>query len=102
MRISDWSSDVCSSDLACKAQKEYLLTRKQRLPRNLRSLQDRDSCLPRSGTAGDKLVTVGAKDSLLGFCKVHPSTPVSQRTDLHRLHPWRLAVEGEGHMGSYV
>src|SRR3546814_16038609 len=32
MRISDWSSDVCSSDLECKPLSFLLLSRRSRLP----------------------------------------------------------------------
>src|SRR3546814_19344903 len=55
MRISDWSSDVCSSDLCDSAQKVHVGARRVPVDRHHRHLsQDQRICRADGGTGADK------------------------------------------------
>src|SRR3546814_18961266 len=66
MRISDWSSDVCSSDLAVEHQ--YLVTEPiPGMPANLPTLRDPDRLVYYKPDAGGRLVIGGYEDDTVPF-----------------------------------
>src|SRR3546814_20359059 len=59
MRISDWSSDVCSSDLGRAAERERFARRQQREPVRTEGEPGRNGCAVRRHAARPALRAVG-------------------------------------------
>src|SRR3546814_10248471 len=76
MRISDWSSDVCSSDLAKDPQADY------------------EACFYRTPTGDYGFPTIGLKAAMVGACRFVDMKMTEARGAFH-IDGEMLTVQGE-------
>src|SRR3546814_12465235 len=82
MRISDWSSDVCSSDLALELeQRERRLTRLGHSP----GLHRHRHALVTAQVGRRGVEDLGGPASLLGMADIHPEQVAGKRSEERRV-----------------